>query len=195
MDVNFSPALAYASGSTAERQQGYTLIELFIGLAIAAVVVGMALPSFAGLMHNNRRTTAINTLSSTLNYARSEAIKRSLPAVICKGNPVDGCDKTRQWHDGWIVFVDENGDKAWSGDEPLLWTQDALAREQTLEWSAFPSSNYVIYYPNGSASSNGTFTFCDNRGPTEARSLIIARSGRVRVSDKNAKDESLQCPA
>lgn len=195
MDVNFSPALVSASGSTVERQQGYTLVELLIGLAIAAIVVGMALPSFAGILHNNRRSTAINTLSSTLNYARSEAIKRSLPTVICKGSPVDGCDKTRQWHDGWIVFMDDNGDKSWNGDEPLLWTQTALSPEQTLDWSAFPSSNYVIYYPNGSASSNGTFTLCDNRGSTEARALIVARSGRVRVSDKNAKDESLQCPA
>jgi type IV fimbrial biogenesis protein FimT len=64
-----------------------------------------------------------------------------------------------------------------------------------LEWSAFPSPNYAIYYPNGTASSNGTFTFCDERGAAAAKALIIAKSGRVRVSDKAVDGTALQCPS
>ncbi len=193
MDVNYSPTLLARAGSGTQRRQGYTLTELIVTIAIASVVLGMAIPSFASLIQNNRLTTSLNTLGATLSYARSEAIKRNQSIVICKGNAVAGCHKNQHWHEGWILFVDIDRNKAWSDEEPLLWTQAALAQGQTLDWGAFPSSNYVIYYPDGAASSNGTFTFCDNRGETAARALIIAKSGRVRVSDKSAQGTPLQC--
>lgn len=189
MDVILSSARAVHRPS-----QGHTLTELISTLAIGAIIVSMAVPSFATLLQSNRLTTSINTLAASLNYARSEAVKRNQRIVVCKGNVETGCDKNRQWHDGWIVFADLNGDKTIGEDEPLLWTQDALPPQQTLSWNAFSSSNYAIYYPSGRASSNGTFTFCDERGAAAAKALILAKTGRVRVSDKSAQGHVLQCP-
>lgn len=191
MEVIFSPARI----SHHQLHQGYTLTELLIALAITAVVMAAATPSFANLLQNNRLTTSLNTLATTLHYARSEAIKRNQPIVICKGTPDTGCNNSRTWHAGWIVFVDGNGDKQWNDDEPLLWSQAALPSGQTLEWHAFPSSNYTIYYPNGTASSNGTFVFCDNRGTLAAKALILAKTGRVRNSALSASGSALQCPS
>lgn len=188
MDVILSSAQAVHRPT-----RGYTLTELISTLAIGAIVVALAVPSFATLLQNNRVTTSVNTLAASLNYARSEAVKRNQRIVVCKGSPEAGCDKNRQWHDGWIVFTDLDGDKTLGGDEPILWTQGALPPQQTLNWSAFPSSNYAIYYPNGTASSNGTFTFCDARGATAAKALIVAKTGRVRFSTKSAQGNALQC--
>lgn len=188
MDVIFSPAQ-----SARRRHQGYTLIELITALAISSVVIAFAAPSFATLLQDTRLTTSINTLARTIHYTRSEAIKRNEAIILCKGTPALGCNKSQAWHEGWLVFVDENDDRTWTEDEPLLWTQRELTPQQTLHWSAFPTDNYLIYYPNGSASSNGTFTFCDNRGHTAAKALIIAKSGRARLSRTSASGADLQC--
>lgn len=190
MDVNLFPA----RNSLRWLYRGYTLTELLAVLAITAVIMAIATPSFANLLQNNRLTTSINALATTLHYARSEAIKRNQPIVICKGTPDTGCNNSRTWHAGWILFADSNGDKQWNDDEALLWSQAALPPDQTLEWNAFPSSNYTVYYPNGTASSNGTFVFCDNRGAAAAKALILAKTGRVRNSGVSANGSALQCP-
>lgn len=189
MDVIFSSARAVH-----RPPQGYTLTELVSTLAIAGIVMALALPSFATLLQNNRLTTSVNTLASNLNYARSEAITRNQRIIVCKGTVEKGCDKHVEWHDGWIIFADLNGDKILNGEDEVLWTQAALSPTQTLTWSAFPSANYAIYYPNGTASSNGTFILCDERGAAAAKALIVAKTGRLRVSDKSAQGNALQCP-
>jgi len=193
MDVIFNPAPPALSSRTAMPQQGHTLTELIATIAIAMLLMGIVVPSFAELIQNSRLTTAVNTLVSTLHYTRSEAIKRNQAAIICKGTPEDGCNTSQAWHDGWLVYVDDNGNRSWDEGESLLRVQAALESRQTLAWNAFPSSNYVIYYPNGRASSNGTFIFCDQRGATAAKALIIAKSGRVRLASKAANNTALEC--
>src|SRR5215203_6364989 len=42
--------------------------------------------------------------------ARSEAVKRNAHVVICAMSPAAPCGRAGHWHEGWIVFVDENGD-------------------------------------------------------------------------------------
>ena len=54
-----------------KKQNGFTLVELMIGLAIAAIVLSIGVPSFGDLMRNNRMTTQVNELVGALNLARS----------------------------------------------------------------------------------------------------------------------------
>ena len=55
---------------------GFTLTELMITLAVVAISVTLALPSFANLAQKRKVTGAVNEISSFLNYAQSEAVKR-----------------------------------------------------------------------------------------------------------------------
>ncbi|MFA5628387.1 MAG: GspH/FimT family pseudopilin [Thiohalomonadaceae bacterium] len=173
--------------------RGFSLIELLTTLTVMGIAISLALPSFSKFIQHNRLVTSINTMVSSLNYARSEAIKLNQTIVICKGTAATGCDNTRAWRDGWIVFSDKNHDRLWSDDEVLLWTQEALSPGIALSWNAFPSANYTIFYPNGTSSSNGTFIFCDSRTDLAAKALILAKTGRIRNSDKSANGTVLQC--
>lgn len=172
---------------------GYTLIELLGTITILSIVLALAIPSFSRLIQANRLSTAFNTLSSSLAYARAESIKRRQPIVVCKGTPGTACNHSRTWQQGWIVFSDLNGDKQWNDDEPLLWTEAALPDTLTLSWNGFPTRNYTIFYPNGTASSNGTFIFCDARGSVAAKALILSKTGRIRYSTTMPDGDSLQC--
>lgn len=74
---------------------GFTLIELLITLAVLGIVMTLAAPSFADFIKSNRlKTTAFDLLVS-LNYARSEAIKRNADATV---NPAGA-----GWNSGWSV--------------------------------------------------------------------------------------------
>ncbi|MCP4465037.1 MAG: prepilin-type N-terminal cleavage/methylation domain-containing protein [Planctomycetaceae bacterium] len=65
-----------------QRVTGFTLVELLIALAILAIVVGIAVPSFQALLHRGGGTATSNQLLGALLLARSEAVKRvSLDAL------------------------------------------------------------------------------------------------------------------
>ena len=58
------------------RQQGLTLTELVISIAIIAVMMLLALPSFSSISKNGRIRTQINDFHLSLLQARNEAITR-----------------------------------------------------------------------------------------------------------------------
>ncbi len=196
MDVNYrhAPLATHVSPpDTAARQMGFTFIEFLIATAIATLIMALAVPSFSALVQDARLSSSVNGMVRGLQLARSEAIKRQRTIVICKGEPEYGCDNSRAWNDGWLIFVDNDMSHDVSPGEPTIWSQSALNEQTSLSFNAFPTDNYVIYYPNGAASSNGTFIFCDDRGSDTAKALILARTGRLRVSRTAADGSDLQC--
>ncbi|WP_129140913.1 MULTISPECIES: GspH/FimT family pseudopilin [Modicisalibacter] len=68
---------------------GFTLIELLVTIALIAIVSGIAVPSFSGLIRENRLSTSTVNLNTALRLARSEAIKRNQQIVLCG---IDKCD-------------------------------------------------------------------------------------------------------
>ena len=196
MDVDYrhAPLAARVSPPDARvRWKGFTLVEFLVVTAIAALILAFAVPSFSSMLQETRLSTTLNSLVHGLQLARSEAIKRQRTIVICKGGPETGCDNQRSWDSGWLIFVDIDRNHDVSPNEPMIWSHPALNDRTSIAFSAFPTDNYVVYYPSGAASSNGTFTFCDDRGNNAAKALILAKTGRLRVSDTAADGSALQC--
>ena len=85
------------------RSAGFTLIELLVVIAIAVILTMVAVPSFNATITSTRMAGEINTLLSTLNFARSEASKRGQQVSVC---PVSGtaCAASTSWTTGWQVL-------------------------------------------------------------------------------------------
>lgn len=66
-----------------KRQAGFTLVELMVTVAIAAILLGIGVPSFRALIENNRIAAASNDVVTALQYARSEAVKRGVLVDVC----------------------------------------------------------------------------------------------------------------
>ncbi len=170
---------------------GLTLVELLVVLAVAAILAQIALPDFSDAIKNNRSTTQLNELQTSLMLARSEAVKRNNAVVMCKS--VDGAacqDSGVNWHSGWIVFEDLNADGAVTAGEDVLSVHGGLIENTPLLFTP----TRVMYVGTGLATQglNGTYTLCDERGTPHAKGLIIGPGGRPRVafdSDSNGIPE------
>jgi type IV fimbrial biogenesis protein FimT len=174
-----------------ERPRGFTLPELMFTLAIVSGLLGWAVPTFRDFQRNAARTREVNQFIQAVYLARSEAIKRNRVVSLCPSLDGGSCAPAgTPWHLGWIVFVNLDRDSPARRDagEVLLhayptWdTGRVKANRTTLSFRSF-----------GQMGVTATFTFCDARGSTAARAVIISQTGRPRVSDRSASGGALSC--
>lgn len=65
------------------RACGFTIVELMITIAVAAILLMIAVPSFRHLILSNRLTTSANALVDAINTARMDAIKLNATTQFC----------------------------------------------------------------------------------------------------------------
>ena len=174
------------------KAAGTTLVELLTALAVVAVLATLAAPSFQTLYWNGRRTAAVNGFLHTVFLARSEAIKRAQIVSVCHSSDGEHCGPGVDWSTGWIVFVNRNRDEPpeRGADEPLIFS--------SVGWPGVSiTSNRRAYSfrPVMQGVVNGTIVFCDARGSTQARAIIISHTGRPRVAQLDADGKPLRCPS
>lgn len=178
------------------RQRAFSLFDMLITLAIASTLIALAVPTFKHLTARTRITAQVNGLLTDLHLARSEAIKRGQPVVLCKSQDGQRCAGDAAWHEGWVMFVDGNDNHLADPNETVIRVQGTQPSVEThLNASGGPQRNhYLGYRPDGMSGKRGTFTFCDPTAPSLARAIIIYWTGRARVSDKTDDGRALTCP-
>lgn len=175
------------------KPSGFTLIELMVALAVAAIVIGMAVPSFQSVVNTNKLAGAVNEMVASLQLARMEAIRHNRRAAVCSSaNANDGVDATCASADvdGWITFVDANGDGDFDKAGDTLLRVSQLQTPVVLTASG-AIGNSVVFRSDGLARASATdlldgiISFCiaTTRPADNARHLEIGSGSRISVSD------------
>lgn len=187
----FQPKNVLAMRQSIYSEKGFTLIELMVTIAIAAVLLMVAAPGFVAFQRNSEMTSITNSLLSAINAARAEAMKTGLNAMV---TPADG----QSWSSGMIVFVDRDRDNAYTASSDTL----VMAREAMPSYIAvsgagnanedsgapyimFNGSGYARSYGSSPGAANLTLTITRNdvasaQVSAEMRRIVVALTGRVR---------------
>ena len=191
------PMVFHPSTRSNSRSQGFTLIELLVTVAILGIFAAIAAPSLQNFVLNNRIRAQAAALTSSLAFARTEAITRSTRVVTCPGS-ASGCNGT-QWESGWVVFVDTNNDAVLDVDEIQLELHVALDGNNTLRGTT-DVRDYVSFDYDGRAqqingdAQSGTFVLCDQRGFEDyARAIEVLATGRSRTLIADDSTEVNSC--
>jgi len=165
------------------RQNGFSLIEVIVTMAIAAVVLSIGIPSFQSYTQNNRQTIVVNELATALRLARNSAITHRIRTVVCKSADSINCTTMGTWTQGWIVFTDTDNNNTLDAGENILRVHGPVQGNVTISGNA-NTADLIAFNPQGIlASLNGRITYCDSRGNDFATALFISRGGRVRFED------------
>lgn len=152
--------------SPAGGARGFTLLELMLVLAIGAVLLGMATPALRDMIRRIQLDTAASDLFGAIDLARSQAIARGQRVMLAPRDQ-GGTD----WSEGWVVFVDDNGDRQAGPGEEVIASHRPLAAGIVTSFTF--TSNSLPYY----IAFNGAGRSCS------ATSTLAARFGTLSLHD------------
>jgi type IV fimbrial biogenesis protein FimT len=163
--------------------QGFTLVELIIGLSIMTVLLAYAMPNYYNFKQNKVMTQEINRLVSTINFARNQSITSGHHIILCSSQTMTACDGGSNWHGGWMVFSDINRNRNYdSGDNMLLNENDM--NNHIIAQSSQYRKKIRFDRLGATPGTNLTIRFCDDRGKDYGKAVIISNVGRPRVAQQ-----------
>lgn len=142
---------AYTSTLRKRTSEGFSTIELMVVLSVAAILLGIGVPSFQTLQQSQQITAATNDLFAAINLTRSEAIQRGTRVDLVPAE--DGTD----WAKGWSVFVDENNNQRPDHGEQVIFSHGAVAHGIRIKANFSDSKvQYVAYNGTGRTRTNAS---------------------------------------
>ena len=183
------------------RQLGVTLLELLVAIAVAAILIGIAVPALTLFVQNSRENTEADSLITSLEYARSEAVKRDADVTVCASADGSTCSQSSNWATGWVV-------ETATSTPTVLQVMPQLTEGNTLT-ASFNGDGVgnVTFQPDGfvqAAAGSGVylttyFTLCDSRGAKYARDIEVSATGAVQASSTPGQtlgnpSQALVCP-
>lgn len=179
-------------------QAGVTLIELLIVVTLAAILMGIGVPSYRYVTTSNRMSTEVNSLLGDLQYARSEAAREGQYVTVCAAQststPTCAASTATNWQNGWIIFADVNNDGTIeSATEAVLRVRSAFSSADTFVSN--PATGAVTFNRDGFAhlgNAKTRLTLHESTAtPMYARCLDIFQAGMT-TTQTNSSDGTCQ---
>ena len=171
-----------------KRYSGLTLLELLIAMGILAALAGVSMPEFRGLAQSVSGEVTMRRLANAVQFGKSAAITNNASVTLCRSD--NGIDCGGSWHDGVIVFTDDNRNRDVDGDDILLRRITFPDGNGHIRFRAFQNKQYLQLTSLGTThDQNGNFTYCPYTGSARfARQLIVNRTARLRFAQDSNGD-------
>lgn len=159
--------------------KGFTLFELLITVAILAVIVMIAYPSYINLMKNMEAKRVKNSLLNANHEAKIHAYLMKKDVHLCLADDNNRCH--RQATKKVLLFVDKNRNNAFDGGDILVEQHPLNIKYGTLEMRMSALRSYMRYYgdtglPRGHF---GHFSYCADTA--QSHRVVVSNMGHVRT--------------
>lgn len=172
--------------NTPQTQRGFTLLELIVTLAVAAIIISLAVPSFSNMLARHRLSAAASTLKLDLQEARSQAIK------LNKNVYVSFKTTSNNWHYGVNVgsSCDPKQDK--NGSNPCK-IDGALKTASADAWQGVKMTlahdddkTSIVFNPRrGMATQHGTIRLKSSVGHIDVTVSPIGHVTMTKLQDNS----------
>ena len=182
--------------NNSKNYNGFTLIEAIVTMAVTAILLSIAIPSFSKMIERNRITSATNEFIAAIMLTRSEAVTHTIPASICTSDNGITCSTTLDdYAKGWIIFSDCNMDGListaktncdFNGDgnkdpDRIIKVHNGIKKLSILAGNT-ATEDYFTYQISGRPNVLVGTTFRIGADPLNLRKkLTIALTGRVKL--------------
>jgi type IV fimbrial biogenesis protein FimT len=164
-----------------QSQQGFTLYELMITVMVVAVVLTFGIPNLTAFTQNSRMTATANDLHAAFQMARSEAARERTNITICaSADPMGaGSDCDGTWDQGYIVFIDDDGNRARAGaNETVLRAHPAADSGVMLRIAN--NASYFMY------ASTGLGRLDTGGNPAVSQIVVCDQRGNIKAAGGNS---------
>ena len=151
-----------------------------VTISVVAILATIAVPSFVNLMAKQKVESLAGEFSAALSFARGEALRRGTPVSVCRSSNGTACGGS--WGNGWIVFVNTDGDSPATVDsgETVLRVGAALTSGYAVGVSSDFASD-MTYSAIGMAAKAGVVAFCRDSDEALAAAVDVTRT-RIRIA-------------
>lgn len=153
---------------------GFTLIEMMVAIAVLAILLAIAVPSFTEALLGSKLGAYANDLVASTTQARSEAIKRNAVITLCVSTDGANC-ASGGWEQGWIIRNDATGE--------VILRQPAAASGIKIT-DTLNGVSSIAFQPTGVGATQASLRVC-RATPTvgsQERVVDINATGRAWVS-------------
>lgn len=149
--------------------KGFTLVELMVTIAVAAILLAIGVPSLTSLYEGTRSTNEIRKISDVFAFARNQAVNYGATVTVC---PYAASPCGTDWNKGFSVYIDNGG-------ENVLKVIDSFNEHDVISLSG-PADKKVDFTPDGLVSVETSIIYCSNGKSDGSKSLKISTSGLIR---------------
>lgn len=166
-----------------KHQAGVTLVETLLCITLLSVVLSLSVSGFGYLRETQIQQITRENLASSLASARQAAVNHRQQVVMCPSSTGSTCSgNSNEWSNGWIAYVDSNGNKSYDEGEQLLFHY----KNTRVNTNKVISNTVAIAFnPNGIVNSTA-FQVCSTSVTSENQKISIGLLGRIKQESENA---------
>lgn len=163
-------------GRVLRRNDGYTLLEVIVVMAIIAILAGLATLSLAEFLPGLRLRRASQELQLQLQKARLEAVRRNRNCCVEFHKQVGGKRYAP------IIWVEDDGDSVFEAGEEIVYRQEVAGG--TLELDGYGGIRF-----NPAQGGGDGVTFTGNAFRFDSRGLCRPAGGAIHLLNNKGREK------
>lgn len=171
------------------KQQGFTLLELMITVAIIGILAVIAVPSYHRLMASTKMQTVLGEFRSTLFMAQKEAIRSKRDISVCPSTDGVSCNAPpRDFSVGWIVIQGLPADN----NPVLIKDYPPLDAAGKIKHQLGQNITGITFKANGRVALNsaGFSVSVAHEDYDDCLTLVVSRGGSMRTEKSGKSDNA-----